>query len=589
MCTTTSSVDFLRVTAGPDGGIDGRRATLANAMAKGSRSSLCLTNAAAQAFSADTKPVCLARRTEIAAIFLKGQASEGRSMRSRAIIPSCLGLSLLLGLGAEPTLATPISDHRVNIALVDRLTWGVNATQVREVQSRGEAAWIERQLHPSPADSLPSAAAAPIAAMRISTTPLADLVTQMDAQNKAANALTDPDQKKAAQSAYQQAMNDLARQAATRSLLRDLHSPYQLEEQLTWFWMNHFNVHQAKANIRVLVGDYEETAIRPHALGKFRDLLGAVMRHPAMLRYLDNDQNAAGHINENYARELMELHTMGVGSGYTQKDVEELARILTGAGVNQGPGRPKVKPELEAQYVRQGLFEFNPNRHDYGDKVFLGHTIKGAGLREADEALDILAREPATARFISRKLATYFVADDPPAALVERMAAAFRRSDGDIAAVMRVMIASPEFRASLRGKFKDPAHYAISAVRLAYDDKVILNAGPIMGWLSRMAEPLYGHETPDGYAMTEAAWAGPGELATRFEIARQIGSGSTGLFKTDGPAPQDRPAFPLVENALYFSDLAGSLRGPTKAALEQATSPQDWNTLFLASPDFMRR
>jgi hypothetical protein len=169
------------------------------------------------------------------------------------------------------------------------------------------------------------------------------------------------------------------------------------------------------------------------------------------------------------------------------------------------------------------------------------------------------------------------------------MAATFRQSDGDIAAVMKTLVHSPAFRASLGHKFKDPAHYAISAVRLAYDDKVILNAGPLIGWLGRLAEPLYGHETPDGYPLTQAAWAGPGELTTRFEIARQIGSGSAGLFKVDGPQPRDEPAFPLIQNALYFSSLEGRLPAPTRTALDQATSPQDWNTLYLASPAFMRR
>ncbi len=178
-----------------------------------------------------------------------------------------------------------------------------------------------------------------------------------------------------------------------------------------------------------MVGDYEDQAIRPHALGKFRDLLEATLRHPAMLRYLDNDQNAAGHINENYAREIMELHTMGVGSGYTQKDVQELARILTGVGI-----RPEARAaEAQARNGSSstsatGLFEFNPNRHDFGDKVFLGHTIKGSGFAEVEQALDILAASPATAHHVSQQLATYFVGDNPPPALVDRMAATFQRS-----------------------------------------------------------------------------------------------------------------------------------------------------------------
>jgi uncharacterized protein (DUF1800 family) len=163
----------------------------------------------------------------------------------------------------------------------------------------------------------------------------------------------------------------------------------------------------AKADIRAMVGDYEDV-IRSHSLGRFRDLLEATLRHPAMLRYLDNDQNAAGHINENYAREIMELHTMGVGSGYSQKDVQELARILTGVGVRLRPDPPRMKPEWQSLYLRDGLFEFNPARHDFGTKQ-LGHTIKGAGFAEVEQALDLIARNPATARRLSTRMAIYFM------------------------------------------------------------------------------------------------------------------------------------------------------------------------------------
>jgi len=479
-----------------------------------------------------------------------------------------------------------------DLDLLNRITWGASPSSAQEFSSLGADKFLDRQLHPSADAQLPREAQAQIDALSISHTPMETFVADMDQQGKTANAITDPDQRQAAQKAYQDSLSRYGREAAVRSVLRDLYSPYQLREQLTWFWLNHFNVHLYKSNIRLLVGDYEDKAIHPHALGRFRDLLGATLRHPAMLRYLDNDQNAAGHINENYAREIMELHTMGVGSGYTQNDVQELARILTGAGVNQSPQSsppPKLKPELQSQYVREGLFEFNPGRHDYGDKVFLGHTMKGRGLAEVDEALDLLSRAPATARFVSRKLAVYFVSDNPSAQLVDKMAATFRQTDGDIAAVLKTMFAAPELKTSLGIGFKDPMHYVMSAVRLAYDDKVILNTGPIQGWLGRMAEPLYGHETPDGYPLAEAAWNGPGQMATRFEIARAIGSGSAGLFKPEGPQAVERPAFPLPANALYFTSLRPTLGASTRQALDQAISPQDWNTLFLASPEFMRR
>ena len=488
-------------------------------------------------------------------------------------------------LAAAPAFAGPDQD----LAVVNRLTWGASGSSLAAFRRMGYDRWLNRQLHPSPTDALPPAAQAEIDALSVGKAPLAVLVVDMDARNKAANQITDPDQKKAAQTAYQQAINDLGRQTATRSLLRDLYSPDQLQEQLTWFWFNHFNVHVYKRDIRVMIGDYEDQAIRPHVLGRFRDLLEATLRHPAMLRYLDNDQNAAGHINENYAREIMELHTMGVGSGYTQKDVQELARILTGVGVDLSPNPPNMKPEYRPLYVRAGLFEFNPNRHDFGDKLFLGHLIHGSGFAEVEQALDILSQQPATAHHVSLQLATYFLGDTPPPSVVDRMADTFRRSDGDIAQVLNTLFRSREFTASLGQEFKDPAHYAVSAVRLAYDDQVILNTGPIQGWLNRMAEGLYNHETPDGYPMTAASWDGPGQLAIRFEIARQIGSGSAGLFKPDGQGAVDHPAFPRVENALYYQDLSQTLGVPTRTALGQAVSPQDWNTLFLSSPEFMRR
>jgi uncharacterized protein (DUF1800 family) len=285
----------------------------------------------------------------------------------------------------------------------------------------------------------------------------------------------------------------------------------------------------------------------------------------------------------------MELHTLGVDGGYTQRDVQELARILTGFGVNVGADTPNVRPALRGQYLRDGLFEFNPNRHDYGEKIFLGRKIDGHGAAELDEALDRLARHPATARFVCRKLAVFLVSDAPPAKLVERMSATFLATDGNIAATLRTMFASPEFKLSLNGKFKDPVHYVISAVRLAYDDKVILNVGPMINWLNRMGEPVYGRQTPDGYPMTRAEWASAGQLATRFEIAKAVGYGSAGLFKSEGPGGIERAAFPQLANALYFESLQGVLGNSTRQALDRATSAQEWNMLLLASPEFMQR
>jgi uncharacterized protein (DUF1800 family) len=458
---------------------------------------------------------------------------------------------------------------------------------VREAESLGWPRYLEAQLHPR--GELPAGINAQIAAMTISQQDMVALVRELEERRKAADAIKVDEEKKKAQGAYQQEMNRLAREAATRSMLRAVYSPNQLQEQMVWFWMNHFNVHQGKHNLRAMVGDYEEHAIRPHALGKFRDLVNATLHHPAMIRYLDNEQNAVNRINENYARELMELHTLGVNGGYSQHDVQELARILTGVGVNLGTGTPNVRNELKGQYQRAGLWEFNPMRHDFGDKQLLGQLVKGRGVAELRQAVDMLCSHPSTARFVSRKLAMYFVADEPPAALVDRMADTFRQRDGDIAAVLRTLFASPEFAASLGQKFKDPVHYVVSAVRLAYDDKPILNAGPMLNWLGRMAEPLYGRQTPDGYAMTESAWASPGQMNSRFEIAKAIGSGSAGLFRTEGPQPSEKPAFPQLSNALYYQITQHTISSATRAVLEQSGSPQEWNTFLLSSPEMMHR
>ena len=512
-------------------------------------------------------------------------------MHTQPIARSLAALLLLAGCATAPTTPT-VSRPADTVALsnaLNRITWGVNNTTYQQAEKMGYERWLDQQLRPGPA-ALPAAAQAQIDALTISQKSMPQLVEELENQRRDYDkAMADDEAKKAAQRAYQQELNRLAKEAATRSLLRDLYSPNQLQEQMTWFWMNHFNVHQGKANLRVLVSDYEETAIRPHALGKFRDLLSATLHHPAMIRYLDNEQNAANRINENYAREIMELHTMGVDSGYTQNDVQQLARILTGVGVNLTDKMPNVRKDKQEQYVRKGLFEFNPNRHDYGDKVFLGQTVKGRGLAEVNEALDRLCRHPATARYVSRKLALYFVADEPPQPLVDRMAAQFQATDGDIAAVLRVMFTSPEFTQSLGSKFKDPVHYVVSAVRLTYDDKIILNTSPMLNWLNRMAEPLYGRQTPDGYPLTQSGWASPGQMTTRFEIAKAIGSGAAGLFKSEGTQPVEKPAFPQLANALYYQSLQKSLAPATRQALEQAASPQEWNTLLLSSPELMNR
>ena len=501
------------------------------------------------------------------------------------LIAALAGCAAPLDSGAP---ATRLSDTDA-YALANRITWGATPAAVERLQTIGLSAYVAAQLHPGKGAELPAEVQSQIDAMTIAQRPMVDLVQDMDQRRKDVQASTNDETKKVAQQAYQMEMNQLAREAAARHLLRALYSPHQVQEEMTWFWLNHFSVHQVKGNLRAMVGDYEDTAIRAHALGRFRDLLGAVVQHPAMLRYLDNEQNAVGRINENFARELMELHTLGVDAGYTQHDVQELARVLTGVGVNLGPSHPGMRKDLQGYYVRHGLFEFNPARHDFGAKELLGQAIRSRGLAELQEALDRLAGSPATARFICRKLVTYWLTDEPPLPLVQAMVQTFERSDGDIAKTLEVLFASPDFSKTQQQKFKDPARFVVSAVRLAYSEKPVLNVGPMLNWINRMGEPLYGHATPDGYSLQSAAWASPGQLATRFEVAKAIGSGSAGLFRTDGPQAQERTAFPQLANALYYQSIVKTLGPATRNALEQAASPQEWNALLLSSPEMMRR
>jgi uncharacterized protein (DUF1800 family) len=487
--------------------------------------------------------------------------------------------------------AAPLDTAPADLAVLNRTSWGAETADAQRLAQMGLARYLDGQLNPSSDDGLPPDANAQIAAMEISRKPVVELVAETRALQKRAQSLKGTPDYDAAQKEYQATLNGLAREAQTRSLLRDLYSRNQLKEQLTWFWMNHFNVSQNKNDIRALIGDYEENTIRPQVLGKFGALLAATVISPAMLQYLDNSQNAKGHINENYAREIMELHTMGVGSGYTQNDVQELARILTGVGVNLSGQPPKLARPVAEYYRAKDLFEFNPNRHDFGDKVFLGAPIEGKGFIEVEQAITILVAEPATARHVSTQLAEFFCCDDPPASLVNKMAATWRATGGDTREVLRTLFTAPEFRASLGTKFKDPIHYAVSALRASYGEQVILNPQPLLNWLNRMGEPLYGHETPDGYPMTEASWSGPGQMETRFEIARQIGLGHSGLYKSpdDPPTVKEPAPPPLILQTHYYQAVAPTLSPETRTALQEGQSPADRNMLFLSSPEFMRR
>lgn len=467
--------------------------------------------------------------------------------------------------------------------LLNRWTWGSNAASELALKEVGADGYLLVQLRPRSV-ALPPAVQAQIDAMTISQKPFVAMMEQLDQQRAAAAKMKGVDD--SLRKAYQQELSRLAREAQSRAVLRAVYSPNQLFEQMAWFWMNHFNLSARKENLRAMLGDFEESAIRPHALGRFRDLLRATALHPAMLRYLDNEHNAANKINENYARELMELHTMGVGSAYTQHDVQELARVLTGLGVHIGQARGRVASM--AGYGRDGLTEFNPRRHDFGDKMILGQQVRGRGLVELDQVLLMLTRHPDTARFISRKLAQYFVSDTPSEALINAMAQRFLQTDGDIPAVLKQMFETDEFVASLGTKFKDPVHYVISAVRLSDAELPMVNAAPILNWLNQLGQAPNGHQTPDGYAMHASAWNSAAQMTARFDVAKLMARGAPGLFSVNEMPDRSAARFSLAKN-VYAKNWSQAFSASSRDALTQTANAQEWNALFLSAPEMMTR
>ncbi len=443
------------------------------------------------------------------------------------------------------------------------------------------------------------------------------------------------------------------REAVEARMMRAIEGPRQLQEVMTAFWFNHFNIFAGKGLDNIWTGVFEETAIRPHTMGKFRTLLGAIAHHPAMLFYLDNWQNTAPGsagskgkfegINENYARELMELHTLGVNGGYSQADVIALAHILTGSGLPRGGGggggghrRPGAAGMQGAgmagffpfmrrrqNFRRPGAapvdpsgFNFDAQRHDFSSKNFLGHEIEGGGIAEGEHALDILATSAATAKHLSFKLAQYFVADDPPKALVSRIADRYLATDGEIRAVLETMLTSAEFRDPryYGAKFKTPYEYVVSCVRAT--GVPIRNYRPLYGTMQILGMPLYGCQTPNGYANTQDAWLNPGAMMTRLSFATALGSGNLPLenppFEEDagGGAMRREPAAvprngggkvnikfdtgphgPKMTppDPAQLAATLGDYFSPSTASAVEASPTQLRAPLILGSPEFMKR
>jgi uncharacterized protein (DUF1800 family) len=424
---------------------------------------------------------------------------------------AALAALLLASGGTRPLAAPPALDDATIVHVLGRAGFGAGPGDVERVRTLGLDRYVDEQLHP---ERLSDAAVHQrLAAFETLT---------LDSSTIAARYASSVPDRQALRDGRRKVLDELGQQ----KVLRAVYSPRQLEEVLVDFWFNHFNVFAGKGPVRVYLTEYERDAIRPHVLGHFRDLLGAVAKSPAMLFYLDNwqsvDPQAADRmrtrirrpqakarmprgLNENYARELMELHTLGVDGGYTQGDVVEVARAFTGWTI---------------RLPRQGGgFRFEERWHAKGPKTVLRTRIDAGGERDGEGVLDLLASHPATARFIATKLARRFVADEPPPALVTRAAATFTATRGDLRAVVRTILTSGEFLAAeARGaKVKTPFEFAVSALRATRAD--VADASPVVRRLGQLGMPLYGAQPPTGYADTASAWVNTGALVNRMNFA----------------------------------------------------------------------
>jgi uncharacterized protein (DUF1800 family) len=377
-------------------------------------------------------------------------------------------------------------------------------------------------------------------------------------------------------------------------LFRALYSNRQLEEVVVDFWINHFNVFNGKAQERQLITSFERDAIRPNALGRFRDLLLATARHPAMLLYLDNWQSQVPRddirlpvgpngtplprpgLNENYGRELLELHTLGVDGGYTQQDVIAVARAFSGWTIYD--------------ISRYAEFQFQPANHDRKEKIVLGHALPpGRGEQDGLDVVDILSRHPSTAKFISKKLAQRFVADAPPSPLVDRMAATFTRTDGDIRAVLQTMFESPEFfsEGAWRAKFKSPLEIVVSAARAL--DADITDTFVLAQRIADLGQPLYGKVEPTGYPNTGDAWTSSAGILGRIDFAAALTGGRIPGARVDVSRFNFKTPAAVAADLLGTAPSAAMLAAIDKGIQQQEATPSMLASLVVSSPDFQSR
>ncbi|HUJ71080.1 MAG TPA: DUF1800 domain-containing protein [Verrucomicrobiae bacterium] len=586
-------------------------------------------------------------------------------------------VTLVAGLVDLPVQADaqPLTERQKIIHVLNRLGYGPRPGDVEQVEKMGLQRYLQQQLHPERIDD--TALRADLAKFDILTMDTPGLFNtfreeqqaQKECQREQAEAAKRSEAgangapagsstNQTPRPANRQPNGDNPRRSfiavaelQDAKIISAIESPRQLYEVLVDFWSNHFNIDVRKGPCRVLKVADERDVIRPHVFGRFRDLLEASAKSPAMLHYLDNFQNSAsremspneqqrlrqralsqnpnaappptnnaprkvGGINENYAREIMELHTLGVDGGYTQKDVQEVARCFTGWSVN---------PET-------GQFLFAPRRHDNGEKMVLGHTIPAnGGIRDGEQVLDILASHPSTAKFIATKLCRRLVSDDPPPALVDRIASVFLQTDGDLRQVVQAIIYSPEFFSpqAYRAKIKSPFEFAVSAVRatggritdndfIPMDRRLAIESGATFGrgmdrlasakrkslniQIIEMGQPLFAHQAPTGYPEDSRKWVNTGALISRMNFALALAEHKlTDVSVAPGELVHgvdiDKPD--LVLDRLNQVYLQGELSVPTRATLERHLASNgdsaastvnipELTALILGSPEFQR-
>jgi uncharacterized protein (DUF1800 family) len=555
-------------------------------------------------------------------------------LRSRSLV-----LPLLLGISSILLGAADLNQREKSLHVIDRLGFGPRPGELEEVEHLGIDAWIQQQLHPesisdtdcdSRLESFPDIKKSALelyqespphkAKKNEASSPMMMNAEEADLANKKSN----------------ERIRSMQEQWEAAKLTRLVYSRRQLLELMTDFWYNHFNVSEQKNQDRWLFGPYERDVIRPNALGKFSELLMAVAKSPAMLAYLDNSQSTADlryvtgnqkdrmemaqmnnmangkkqnrGLNENYARELLELHTMGVDSGYTQDDVIETARVLTGWSFAGPEPSEHPRSNLMQPPPEPFTFFFRAGMHDRGVKMVLGHQYgPDGGVVEGEALLEMLAHQPSTAHFLALKLCRHFVSDDPDPELVETVAAAYLQNDTDIPSTLMVIFNSPEFldRTNYRAKVKTPLEYVVSSLRVTGAE--ISDQKKLDQILLSMGEPSYRCEPPTGYPDTASAWVSSSALLSRMNFGVQL------FDPRHSPAPVNlTQLIPMGMdgqeelNALFKALLHGEVSPGTREVLEaRLKDPEishrilddkraEWQVgtmaaLVLGSPEFQRR